>query len=322
MIRDSNPMLDELMSQQIVKKLRNEKGWSQSDLSSLSGLSVKTIQRLERGLGAPSLDTAKALGSVFERPFSDFLPSSTASPDTESSAQQLNANAESRETIAAQESAAVPAGFPQFAERYWRHAVIIVLVVTLVGFQIKLYQDVETLSAAVADLASVNTSDSAFSPQGITSSSTTSLRLRRENGSFADYYGDQALEEAFHAIDDSGEDNGYVTLLELIMLRDTAKIVTAWEDTVRSNSDVSRTLVLENYLRCYSSTRSLSQPAPSTSERISIMQECIYEVLADAGWVVEPTMDQALINLARRMDDTGPFYKQFTLPITASTSDY
>ena len=70
------------MNQELVKILRNQKGWSQSELAALSGLSVKTIQRVEHGQGAPSLDTAKALASIFDRPFSDFLP---AAPPTEKS---------------------------------------------------------------------------------------------------------------------------------------------------------------------------------------------------------------------------------------------
>ena len=44
------------MGQEFVKELRNQKGWSQSELAALSGLSVKTIQRIERGQGAPSFD--------------------------------------------------------------------------------------------------------------------------------------------------------------------------------------------------------------------------------------------------------------------------
>ncbi|WP_309247253.1 helix-turn-helix transcriptional regulator [Shewanella sp. VB17] len=33
----------------IVRKLRLQRGWSQEHLSQLSGLSVRTIQRIERG---------------------------------------------------------------------------------------------------------------------------------------------------------------------------------------------------------------------------------------------------------------------------------
>ncbi len=36
-------------SQTLVQKLRLQRGWSQEQLAELSGLSVRTIQRLERG---------------------------------------------------------------------------------------------------------------------------------------------------------------------------------------------------------------------------------------------------------------------------------
>ncbi|MEM7762976.1 MAG: helix-turn-helix domain-containing protein [Pseudomonadota bacterium] len=49
----------------IVRKLRLQRGWSQEQLSALSGISVRTIQRVERG-AMPSLETAKSLAAVFE----------------------------------------------------------------------------------------------------------------------------------------------------------------------------------------------------------------------------------------------------------------
>lgn len=63
------------MGQETLKELRNQNGWSQSDLSSLTGLSVRTIQRMENGKGTPKIKTAKALAVVFNRPVSDFLSS-------------------------------------------------------------------------------------------------------------------------------------------------------------------------------------------------------------------------------------------------------
>ena len=53
----------------LIQKLRLQKGWSQEQLSLLSGLSVRTIQRLERGQPA-SAESLKALGAVFEVDFS------------------------------------------------------------------------------------------------------------------------------------------------------------------------------------------------------------------------------------------------------------
>jgi transcriptional regulator with XRE-family HTH domain len=53
----------------LVQKLRLQRGWSQEDLAELSALSVRTIQRIERGHTA-SAESLKALASVFEVDFS------------------------------------------------------------------------------------------------------------------------------------------------------------------------------------------------------------------------------------------------------------
>ena len=53
----------------LIQKLRLQRGWSQEQLAALSGLSVRTIQRLERGQPA-STESLKALGAVFEIDFS------------------------------------------------------------------------------------------------------------------------------------------------------------------------------------------------------------------------------------------------------------
>ncbi|QKK03951.1 MAG: helix-turn-helix domain-containing protein [Pseudomonadota bacterium] len=55
----------------IVRKLRLRHGWSQDQLAEMTDLSVRTIQRLERG-HKPSLETAKALAAVFEVDCSTF----------------------------------------------------------------------------------------------------------------------------------------------------------------------------------------------------------------------------------------------------------
>lgn len=49
----------------IVRKLRIQKGWSQEQLAQFSGLSVRTIQRVERGKTA-GLESLKSLAAVFE----------------------------------------------------------------------------------------------------------------------------------------------------------------------------------------------------------------------------------------------------------------
>ena len=49
----------------IVRKLRLQRGWSQDQLAQLSGLSIRTIQRIERGQNA-GLESLKSLAAVFE----------------------------------------------------------------------------------------------------------------------------------------------------------------------------------------------------------------------------------------------------------------
>lgn len=49
----------------IVRRLREKRNWSQEQLATMSGLSTRTIQRIESGNKA-SLESLKALASVFE----------------------------------------------------------------------------------------------------------------------------------------------------------------------------------------------------------------------------------------------------------------
>ena len=49
----------------LIQKLRLQRGWSQEQLAEVSGLSVRTVQRLERGQPG-SLETMNALAAVFE----------------------------------------------------------------------------------------------------------------------------------------------------------------------------------------------------------------------------------------------------------------
>jgi transcriptional regulator with XRE-family HTH domain len=64
----------------LVQKLRLQRGWSQQQLADLSGISVRTIQRLERGQPA-STETLKSLAAVFETEFST-LQAEPAMTDT------------------------------------------------------------------------------------------------------------------------------------------------------------------------------------------------------------------------------------------------
>lgn len=69
-----------------VQKLRLQHGWSQEQLAELSGLNVRTIQRIERGQ-TPSVESLKALGAVFEVDFSELKEPHMQSPNIQSSSQ-------------------------------------------------------------------------------------------------------------------------------------------------------------------------------------------------------------------------------------------
>lgn len=58
-----------------LKSLRLQKQWSQEMLAEMSGLSVRTIQRIEQGHKA-SLESTKALNAIFEVQFIQFIHSS------------------------------------------------------------------------------------------------------------------------------------------------------------------------------------------------------------------------------------------------------
>ena len=64
-----------------IQKLRLQRGWSQQQLAELSGLSARTIQRIENGQPA-SAEYLKSLASVFEIDFSTL----TSEPDMSATA--------------------------------------------------------------------------------------------------------------------------------------------------------------------------------------------------------------------------------------------
>lgn len=59
-----------------IKQSRIDKGWSQEDLAMHSGLSVRTIQRIENGKRA-SLESLKCLAAVFETNVSNLVQEKT-----------------------------------------------------------------------------------------------------------------------------------------------------------------------------------------------------------------------------------------------------
>lgn len=53
------------LNQQLIRQLRLERTWSQAQLAEVSGLSKRTIQRIEKH-GQASMESARSLAAVFE----------------------------------------------------------------------------------------------------------------------------------------------------------------------------------------------------------------------------------------------------------------
>ena len=67
---------------QRIKDLRTKRAWPQEQLSEVSGVSVRTIQRLEAG-GSASFETLRAIGNAFEVDVAELLaPAGTATKPT------------------------------------------------------------------------------------------------------------------------------------------------------------------------------------------------------------------------------------------------
>lgn len=57
----------------IIRKLRLQRGWTQSQLAEMADITSRTIQRIEQGQ-KPSLETCRALAAVFEVDLSIIQP--------------------------------------------------------------------------------------------------------------------------------------------------------------------------------------------------------------------------------------------------------
>ncbi len=65
----------------IVRKLRLQRGWSQEHLAQLSGLSTRTIQRIERGHN-PGLESLNSLAAVFKININELQQENDMTPST------------------------------------------------------------------------------------------------------------------------------------------------------------------------------------------------------------------------------------------------
>ena len=72
-----------------VKAARSLLGWSQKDLANQSGVSLSTLNRLERGDGDPSISSMRLIYSSFEKAGLQFVNSSDGAIGVSLSAEGL-----------------------------------------------------------------------------------------------------------------------------------------------------------------------------------------------------------------------------------------
>ena len=80
----------------IIRKYRLQSGWSQDQLAEIAGLSVRTVQRIERGQ-TPGLESLKSLAAAFDISLDELNPETdmrlTQQPWIKKNNAQLNTSA-------------------------------------------------------------------------------------------------------------------------------------------------------------------------------------------------------------------------------------
>jgi transcriptional regulator with XRE-family HTH domain len=277
-----------------LRELRKEKGWSQGDLSDLSGLSVRTIHRIENGHGTPSVESAKALAAVFSLPFGDFLhPVKESSPAGQKAKEQKAGNA-------------IPPPKPDstfaFSWRDWVPYIAVSFVAVSAYLINDLYSQIGQLSEDYSQLAVAQ----AQAPDSDVNWSDPYRQARTGVvaviDEFAGYYGDQPIPSLLGVQEDVTSENASVTLIEVSTLRFIARILSMSEGELQRNSDMTIEFILDDFLSCYASQR---QPITLLSENDNFdrMFSCIDEITSTKGWVLAEQQSDALSNLSRSVKE-------------------
>ena len=272
-----------------LRELRKEKGWSQGDLSNLTGLSVRTIHRIENGHGTPSAESAKALAAVFDLPFADFLR-----PKKElSSVDQKASNAKPSPEPVTNFAISLRGWVPYIAASF----------VAISAYLINdLYSQIGQLSEDYSQLAVVQ----GQAPNINVNWSDPFQRLRTDVvevvDEFIGYYGDQPIPSLLGVQGDATSGNASVTLIEVSTLRFIARILSMSEGEPQRNSDMTIEFILDDFLSCYASQR---QPitVQSKNENFDSMFSCIDEISSTKGWVLADQQSDALNNLSRSVKE-------------------
>ena len=282
-----------------LRELRKEKGWSQGDLSNLSGLSVRTIHRIENGHVKPSAESAKALAAVFELPFGGFLSSAEESPPL--GEQVSNAN--------------YPLKLVSIFATLWRGWMpyIAASFVAVSAYLINdLYSRIGQLSEDYSQLAVVQAQTPDSSVNWLDPYEQARTGLMKVIDEFTSYYGDQPIPSLLGVSEDVTSENASVTLIEVSTLRFIARILSTSEGEPQRNSDVTVEFILDDFLSCYASQR---QPitVQSQNENFDSMFSCIDEITSAKGWVLADQQSDALNNLLDSVKDVGKRIESGTL---------
>jgi len=282
-----------------LRELRKEKGWSQGDLSNLSGLSVRTIHRIENGHVKPSAESAKALAAVFELPFAGFL--SSAEESSSLGEQVSNANSSLK---------LVSIFTPSW--RGWVPYIAASFVAVSAYLINDLYLQIGQLSEDYSKLVLVQAQNPDSDVNWSDPYEQARTGLMEVIDEFTSYYGDQPIPSLLGVSEDATSENASVTLIEVSTLRFIARILSMSEGEPQRNSDVTVEFILDDFLSCYASQR---QPitVQSKNENFDSMFSCIDEITSAKGWVLADQQSDALNNLSDSVKDVGKRIESGTL---------
>ena len=281
-----------------LRELRKEKGWSQGDLSDLTGLSVRTIHRIENGHVTPSVESAKALAAVFDLPFADFLPpAKESSPLGQKEKEQQASNAYTSPELVTTSATSWRGWLPYVA------AAFVAVSAYLIN---DLYSQIGQLSEDYSQLALSQTQTQAqtleFDVNWSDSFEQARTGVVAAIDEFTDYYGDRPIPSLLGEQSDVASENPSVTLAEVSILRFIARILSMSEGELQRNSDMTIEFILDDFLSCYVSQR---QPITLLSENDNFdrMFSCIDEITSTKGWVLAEQQSDALNNLSRSVKE-------------------
>ena len=272
-----------------IRELRKEKGWSQSDLSDLTGLSARTIHRIENGQVKPSVESAKALAAVFELPFSDFMSSSSKSSPKDTRPGKGSFSAWLGSTLPSSRVGWLPYLTASFI------AVSAYLINDLYSQVGQLSAEHNQLAVAQAPTPESNVNWSEPYKQARTS-------LEEVVNEYVGYFGERPIPSLLRMQEDVTSQNASVTLLEVSTLRFIARILSMSGGEPQRNSDITIEFILDDFLSCYANQRKPITLQFETDNFVS-MFSCVDEIISTNKWVLAEAQFDALNDLSRSLEE-------------------